>query len=113
MVKEKKTALDVLIDFFVEYSKDNVKPKNCAIAQYCGECWHGEDCSKCKEQLREYAKEQATIPDGWEVIQEIYKVLCNCINLCREEGEDDQYFEPVWRFIYEQLKKAGKEIEND
>lgn len=74
-VSNKKDALGVLIDFFVKYSKNNVKPENCEIAQYCGECWHGKDCSKCREQLREYAKEQATIPDGWDVIRQEIKKL--------------------------------------
>lgn len=104
MKDTKRDALDVLIDFFVEYSKDNVKPKNCKLAQYCGECWQDKDCSKCREQLREYATEEADISDGWDVVKGLYYSFANL------QGHNAMTLTLAGQ-LKDKLEQAGIEVE--
>lgn len=109
MNKEKKDALTLackVLDDFVDCS--NSWDIYCPLEDKCNIELN------CGMQLKQYFQQQADIPDGWDVVKEIYKKIKQDRSR-HEEGSHDAWLEcdHLIDFIEYLYKESGKEIHNE
>lgn len=73
MTKQNKTALDLACEELAFYCS---KPKRRC---FMDEDFNMKNCSHdypaCQESIKQYFQEQADIPDGWDIVKEIYSQI--------------------------------------
>ncbi|MDO5329031.1 MAG: hypothetical protein Q4E88_02870 [Coriobacteriia bacterium] len=131
----KKTAFDCLLDCIYWDTFESDCANHCPIwNRDCG-CENSNDvCSPidkelCKKKLKQHFQQQADIPDGWEVVKEIYEELKKDIEKYsakrndyrdNKDGDYEQYISwgayiqsshAIRNRIRNKLQQAGIEVE--
>lgn len=108
MKETKKDALEVACKEYVELlewtnnylvTSNSADRPPCPILKDIGACFHRD--RSCKDCIKRYFKEQATISDGWDVVKELYDNVNSVYNGVKGLRED----------LKEKLKQAGIEVE--
>lgn len=118
MAKEKKDTLDLACKYIVQldmslHSNDSKIQPNYCTQKDC-KAKSAADCLVC---CKNYFQEQATIPDGWDVVKEIYEFVKNTSNGIKEQEEKGIEYnasgslQVAQIFIENKLKAAGIEVE--
>lgn len=97
-IMNKKTALDKMCSDFI------IRIRNCEFdcpAKSLCTKDKTKDLFKCQSVLKKYYKQQADIPDGWDVVKEIYKYI----------DQNHSQKPDIKLFVIDKLNEAGIEVE--
>lgn len=135
----KKTALQKMCEKISDLHKDwdlgFSCSNHCSAELYCKQ-HYGERDETCAQALEEYYKQQADIPDGWDVVKELRQDVSFLMyasrdnsNFCEREHKIPEHYQGDWKsgqhyyqgkshaaaeiidFIDHKLQQAGIEVE--
>lgn len=121
MCKEKKSALDLMADMIMTHYFETGMCDSCPakVNDFC----NAEDIfnhDACIEQIKQYFKKQADIPDGWDVVKKQIKVLEKELGEWRKKAREWKMELKITEILVNEIRllkrmliEAGIEVPND